>query len=136
MARKKAEPAEPTQQERVTKLTPEKTLTDLIKTKKRTGSKVDELVAEYRSALSKAVEKKHLHKKAFAAAAKLHDMEDTALGEFFDHFDHYCDVLGIRDRAENAPRLDLGDQPGEGPEEDEDQEPSNVTKLQPGAAVG
>jgi hypothetical protein len=89
----------------VRKLTTEKDLMALIKSCNSLKGQSDEINGELREKIGNAVEKKFLHKKAFAAIRPLLKMEAPALAEFLDHFDHYLEISGLRKRADDAPML-------------------------------
>lgn len=91
----------------VRQLTPEKDISTLLKQCKSAGKQTAEINGSLREKIAYAVDKKHLHKKAFATVRSLDKMEAEDLAAFFDHFDHYCDVSGLRERAESAPALEL-----------------------------
>lgn len=77
--------------------------------------------------IADAVENKHLHKGAFAAAMKLRKMDPVQRAEWLFHFDTYCDY-------ENFTREDLfpDRETGDG-DEDRDLRPRHL--RQPGASV-
>lgn len=109
------------------------------------GSKLKNLMAAKRSAkkdtaeiagqlgqmIRDAVENNHLHRKAFGTIVMLDNMEPEKVLDFLDHFNYYLDVSGIQKKAEAAPRLPMGDGPGE--EGEEESEGDNVHKF-PAAA--
>lgn len=112
----------------VRQLTPEKDLNSLLRVCKNHEKNIGELVGSLREKIGYAVEKHHLHKRAFGMIRSLNRLEAPQLAAFFDHFDHYCDVSGLRERAESAPSLDLGDKPGEG---DKTEEEDYFTEIMP-----
>lgn len=110
------------------------------------GSKLKNLMAAKRSAkkdtaeiagqvgqmIRDACENNHLHRKAFGTICQLDAMEPEKVRDFLDHFEYYLDVSGIKKKAEAAPRLPMGDGPGE--DEGEETEDSNVHKFPAAAA--
>lgn len=75
-----------------------------------------------------AIEKKHLHRRAFNACKPLMKLTAEHLAEFKDHFDYYWEALGLEAKAAGAPRLPMG-------EADEGEDAGNVTKLHGDAAA-
>lgn len=114
----------------VRQLTTEKEFNSLLRACKGHESNISEYVGSLREKIGHAVEKQNLHKKAFSVYRALDRLEADKLSAFFDHFDHYCDVPqrdnrgnelpSLRQRADSAPSLDLGDKPGEEDGEGED----------------
>ena len=139
-SRKKAEPkVEPAKI--VRQVTPAKDVQTLVRRCKGQKKQIDEGVGVLREMIANAVEKKFLHKGAFAMARKLDNMEPEKLAEFFDHFDHYVDSLGLRARAESAPSLDLAEPAGDEPVEDDEAEIEDEKVARPSfgkdaAAIG
>ena len=107
-------------------LTSADVLQKLVRSLKSYDKQRDEIVASSREKLAYAVEKQHLHKGVFAVARRLDKMEPEQLALWLATFDHYVEALGIRQRAESAPGLDLGDEPGA---EGQAEEASNVRQL-------
>lgn len=129
MAKRKAEPAaEPSGI--VRQLTPGAVLKKLRGIFRGMKNDIDEARGTYGAAVGEAVEKKHLHKRAWATALKEDRMEPEALAEYYDHLNHYRDELGLIERAESAPRLEVdGDrsEADDGDEEAENEEPAPST---------
>ena len=96
-----------------------------------TGLKAREDIGEIRGAFGQEVkiakEKYGLHPKAFNVINGMYGWSPEKLREFKDHFDFYWDVSGLEKKAESAPRLPMGDEPG-------NEEEDNIHRLQPGAA--
>lgn len=107
----------------VRQLTPEKDLNNLLRQCKGHEKNIAEYVGSLREKIGNAKEKKHLHTGAFAVVRRLDKMEPEKVAEFLDHFNHYLDVSGIQQRADDAPALDLeGDAgAGDGGEQTEDE---------------
>ena len=103
--------------EQATKVTPERRVKSLLASARLARSNVSEIVGVYRSELKEHIEKHHLHRKAFHAVVAEDRMEPNALAEFYEHQEYYRDVLGLTERAKNAPRLPMGDGPAAGEEE-------------------
>ena len=103
-------------------LTPEKDLKALMRAAQRNDVETDALNSLLRDKIADAVANKCLHRKAFSDARKLDKMEAEDLNAFFLHFDHYCEVFGLRTRAESAPALEM---PEPEPESDRD----NVSQI-------
>lgn len=101
MAKKDKEP--------VYQLTPGKTLKALLTTAKRIGKKVTELSGELGAAVANAVEHHHLHRYAFSIIKRCNTMEPEKLAEFKAHFDHYWIEAGLEERADSAPRMEMGE---------------------------
>lgn len=91
----------------VRQLTPEGDLVKLLKACKGHEKNIAEYVGSLREKIGYAVEKKHLHKKAFGWIRQLDKMESEDVAALLDHFNHYLDVSGIQKRADDAPALDL-----------------------------
>lgn len=103
--KKKSEP--------VYQLTEGKTVKALLVTAKRVGKKTAELNGELGAAVANAVEHKYLHRKAFSFINQLNKMEPEKLAEFKAHFDHYWIEAGLEERAESAPRMEMGEEAGD-----------------------
>ena len=109
--------------------TPAKRLETLLKLARSTRRDQQSLAGTYGEKIAKAVEDEHLHPKAFSAAVKEDRMEPAELADYYDALDYYRDVLGLNERAESAPKLDM-----ELKEEEADDKKSTVTKF-PAAAT-
>jgi hypothetical protein len=95
-----------------------KTLKELLALARTTKNNVAEMAGTLGQAIANAVENKHLHRKAFRSVVAEDRMEPDKLADFYDHQEYYRDVLGLHERAKNAPRLPM-----------EGEEAENVTKL-------
>lgn len=102
-------------------------LKGLLRAKKATQAEVDETLGSYRSKLAYAVEKQHLHKKAYATLVQMDRMEPEKLAEYFDTLQAYMDMAGITKRIESVGRLPLADS--------RDGEDDDNTDEQPAAAA-
>lgn len=106
-------------------VTGKKALKDLLTLARETKNNVAEIAGTFGQAVKDAVENKNLHRKAFGQVKQLDCMEAAKLAEFFYHFDRYCDLAGLRERAATAPNFWEGDD-AEGEAEGEDE---NVHQL-------
>ncbi len=88
-------------------LTPEKDLRSLLKAAKSTESQTSELASDLRERIADAVTNTNLHRKAFSNARALDKLEPEELNAFFTHFDHYCEVFGLRVRGDSAPAFEM-----------------------------
>lgn len=118
-------------------LTNEKDLNTLLKRCESHRKQTAELTGELAGLIAIAVEKKFLHKKAFATIRVLSRMEPPKLREWLDHFDHYLEATGLQERAESAPGLPLDASDGEDADDGEKAgEPENVARPSFGAVGG
>lgn len=71
------------------------------------GAEADknEAVGSIGSAISNAVEKNHLDKKAFSLFRTLQRMSDNKLATTIAHFDHYREIGGLDERAANQEQM-------------------------------
>lgn len=76
--------------------TPGGVVTKLIKTCASFAEEIGELSGQLREALANAVEKKKLHKKAFARVRAELKMSGQQRLEYFAHYDHYAAVTEVR----------------------------------------
>lgn len=137
---KAAPAAEPEAAGRTIAMINEKALKGLLKAKRATAAEVDEINGGYRSKLAFAVEKQHLHKKAYATVVQMDRMAAGSLeklAEYWDVLNAYMDMSGLMKKIESVGRLDLGD----GAETDDDEtgeaDPApNVARPQFGGAKG
>jgi len=106
-------------------------LKNLMAAKRSAKKDTAEIAGQVGQMIRDAVENNHLHRKAFATIVTLDAMEPEKVRDFLDHFDYYLDVSGIKKKAEAAPRLPMGDGPGE--DDEEESEGDNVHKF-PAAA--
>ncbi len=81
------------------RFTSEKDLNGIVRRLKTYEAAKNEAVGEMGQIVSDAVEKKHLHKRAFAIARRLLRLEDQELAITLAHLDQYLEDLGIRERA-------------------------------------
>lgn len=94
-----------------------KALSDLLKLARSTKNDMAEMAGTFGSAIAKAVDDKHLHRKAFRSVVAEDRMEPEALRDFYDAQDYYRDALGLIERAKSAPRLPEGDDEEEAEDE-------------------
>jgi hypothetical protein len=73
---------------------------------------------ELGQAIRSMAEKDNLHPGAFRATMALLKKDGPILRNYLDHFEHYCEVLGVYKKAEDSPPLPIdgeeGDEDGEG----------------------
>lgn len=108
MAKKPAEPVA----ERTTAFTPAPVLKKLLKDSRELGNDVEKISEGYGLAVRAAVDKKHLHKKAYNTIRSLDRMTPEKLADFMEHFDYYFEASGLEERAKAAERLPMGDKVG------------------------
>lgn len=106
-------------------------LKNLMAAKRSAKKDTAEIAGQVGQMIRDACENNHLERKPFGWIVQLDAMEPEKIRNTLDHFDYYLDVSGIRKRAESAPRLPMGDGPGE---EDGDKEDGNVHKFPAAAA--
>ena len=97
-------------------------LMNLIKTKRSSTKETAEINGRVGQAIADAVEKNHLHRKAFGVICALDRMEPEKIADFLDHFRYYLDISGIEKRAGSVMRMQL-DETAEEPDE------TNVAKF-------
>jgi hypothetical protein len=115
--RRKTEPAEPVAK-RVIEVIAEKHLKTLLSQCRGHEKNIAEYTGSLREKIAYAKDKQNLHTASFSTVRKLDKMEPEALALWFEHFDHMCDIAGLRKRAESAPSLlDSADEEGDGDEE-------------------
>lgn len=114
--------------ERNTKLTSPATLKSLLKSGRALKENLDELTSAHSAEVREAVDKKHLHKKAFGVIKMLDRMTAEKLADFMEHFDHYFEASGLEERANSAQRLPMGDGPVD--EETRDLRPDALKKTE------
>jgi hypothetical protein len=103
-------------------------LKSLMKAKRTTATDTAEMNGRVGQMISEAVEKFHLHRKAFNTICQLDKMEPEKIRDYLDCFEHYLDISGIGKRAEGAPRLPLGDGEDSDGEEETEQD-SNISRF-------
>jgi hypothetical protein len=104
--------------EAVRKVTSARKLKELLASARSAKNDISEIAGGFGSEIKAAVEKNHLHRKAFRAAIAEDRMEPEKLAEYYEQLDYYRDVLGLLERAQNAPKLPMGEAT-EGEEEGE-----------------
>ena len=110
-------------------------LKNLMAAKRSAKKDTAEISGQVGQMIRDAQENNHLHRKAFGTICQLDAMEPEKIRDYLDHFNYYLDVSGINKRAEAAPRLPMGDEPGAGADDDEDEAAnSNVARF-PGTAA-
>lgn len=84
-------------------------LRSLLKDGRATQADIQEIAGTFGNAVKSAVENHHLHRKAFAHIRALDRMEPEKLADYMAHFEHMYEISGLRERAESAQRLPMGD---------------------------
>lgn len=79
--------------------TPKSTLEELAKAKRNAKKRSQSINGTLGETIAKAVEEKHLDRKAFGIAMQLEAMDDERLHLTFHNLLHYCEVLGVTKRA-------------------------------------
>lgn len=97
----------------------------LQKQAQSTSGEIGEMIA-------KAVETKHLHRKAFSTLRTAARMEPEKAAEFWHQLFHYYEASGEKDRCDAVGRFDMGEGNGES-ESEGDPEPGNVARPRFGA---
>lgn len=105
----------------------ESKLKALLGSTRRAQAEITEISGGMGSEIKTAVEKHHLHRKAFRVVAQADRMEPDKLRDFLDCLDHYLDISGLRDRAASAPAMNF--EQGDGEEGDEGEGEDNVHRL-------
>lgn len=113
--------------ERTTPLVPAATVKSLLRSARSLKESTDDLTSAYATEVREAVDKKHLHKKAYNTIRMLDRMTPEKLADFMEHFDHMFEVTGLEERANSAQRLPMGDGPGE--EEETEGKTDKVKKI-------
>lgn len=91
--------------ETTTQVIPEKRLRALLKDARATKSNIAEISGAHGDAVKTAIDKHHLHRKAFSIAKQLDGMETERLNVCLAHLDYYLDAGGIRERAGQVQTL-------------------------------
>lgn len=86
-------------------------VTDLAEAKRQTKKRTQSANGTLGEKIGKAVEEKHLDRKAFSMACQLDAMDDERLHITFHSLLKYCDDLGVTDRA--TAQEELFDSDGE-----------------------
>lgn len=87
----------------------ERKLRELLSDNRTAQADIDEISGTMGSAVKQAVEKHHLHRRAFNIVKSLDRMEPEKLAECLDYVDDYLEKSGLRDRAAKVTRLQFGD---------------------------
>ena len=119
----------PTKTVATTLLMPDsKTVQALAKSRRSTQKRTREISGEFGNEVGKAVEKKHVDRKALSIACQLNDMSAEKLHVTYFHMLRYLDDLGVPERA--TAQQELFDQgPQEGAETEADEGEGNVTRI-------
>lgn len=104
-------------------------LKNLMAAKRSAKKDTAEISGQVGQMIRDAQENNHLHRKAFGTICQLDAMEPEKIRDYLDHFEYYLDVSGIKKRAEAAPRLPMGDEPGGDDDEGDETESSNVARF-------
>ena len=105
-------------------------LKSLLKAKRGAKTDTGEINGRVVQMIAEAVEKHHLHRKAFGAIVHLDRMEPEKIRDYLDCFEHYLDISGIGKRAESVERLPLGDANETGGNDDEDDASEPAANVQ------
>jgi hypothetical protein len=99
-------------------------LKSLLASARKATQNLTEISGSLGEEIKTAVDKHHLHRKAFSVIRQADRMEPEKLADFLDCLDHYLDISGLRDRAAQVQRMQFG--PGGGASEpvggDEDED--------------
>lgn len=123
MAKKNKDAVKPSE---VIPQTSPKKLKALLKTAEHTKTNMQELAGELGQQIKDAVEKDHLHRKAFSVLRTMDRMTPEKLADFWDTLQYYVDVSGIGERAKSAPRMAF-DAEGNGEDDEAEGAKGNVT---------
>ena len=88
-------------------ITPQKKLRELLASHRAAKNDIDEIAGGLGSEIKTAVEKNHLHRKAFRVVLQADRMEPEKLADFLDNLDHYLEISGLRARAASAPKFEV-----------------------------
>lgn len=106
-------------------------LKSLLKADDNLKGKIDELTGELREEIGNAVEKKHLHKKAYATLKAISRIKSNEeLSNYWHTLLAYMDMAGVMARIDSVSELPLD---GEEPEDEEETAGDKVTRPQFGA---
>lgn len=121
MARKPGNAGKSSEPEATTLLMPTtKVVQDLAKERRNSKKKTSLISGELGSSIAKAVESKHLDRKAHSIACQLDAMDDERLAITLPHLMRYIDDLGLVERANKQSQMEFTDEseddgkPGEG----------------------
>lgn len=106
------------------KLISQNDLRNLLKQCAGLKDDLDETTGILREKIAYAVDKKNLHKKAFAELRKLNKMEAEKLADYWDTLQAYMEMAGLMERMESVARLPLEDGKKGGDEDEKDEEPA------------
>ena len=88
-------------------VTPEAKLVSLLKEVKKHKKQAAQSVGKLREEIAFACDKHHLDKRVFAQCVKFDAMEPEELKNYWDVLLDYMDKLGLTQRIESAPALEL-----------------------------
>lgn len=91
--------------------TPGKVVAKLVTTCASFAKQISVITGDMREALANAVEKKKLHKRAFARVRAELNMDPAQRLEYFAHYDHYAQVTGVRNINVEASEGDEESEP-------------------------
>jgi hypothetical protein len=86
-------------------LPPRKTVEDLAREKRNAKKRTQSIAGELGEAIGKAVENKHLDRKALSIACALDALPDEKLHVTYHHLLEYLEWLGVKKRAEAQERM-------------------------------
>ncbi|SRR5258706_13357735 len=99
MAKETVKPSE------VLKVPSAKEFTTLVRAVKNADADINDAQGAKSGLIRKAVEKQHLHKKAFSTFQTAARLSNKALSEYMAHLEHYFEVGGLNARA--SEQLDM-----------------------------
>ncbi len=124
MAKKKdAETTEAVKPSEVEQQIAPKKLKALLKTSNEAFKNTREIAGELGQKIAEAVEKDHLHRKAFAILKGFDRMTPEKLSDVWETLNYYMDVSGLAERAKSALKMNFDAAEGE----DEGETDTNVT---------
>jgi hypothetical protein len=103
-------------------ITPKK-LKALLKSSNEAFKNTREISGELGQKIAEAVEKDHLHRKAFAILKGFDRMTPEKLSDVWDTLNYYMDVSGLAERAKSALKMNFE----AADDEDEGETDTNVT---------
>lgn len=103
-------------------VTSAKVLKALLASSRSAQNDISEIGSTYGTEVKRAVEKNHLHRKAYNVVRMLDRMEPDKLADFMENFEHYCEATGLNARAASAPRMDMGEKDKTENEADEEEQ--------------
>lgn len=107
-----------------------KVIQDIAKAKRSAKKRTGQINGEVGDMIAKAVENKHLDRKAAGLACQLDAMDDERLGVTYFHLLRYLDDLGIPARAKAQAQMFDAKETGPGmKDKDGEADEGNVTRI-------